>query len=77
MPRFLYKAVSADGEIIEGEVDATDRQAVVDRLHAQGHTPIRAEARAQAGGSRRALLSLRRSRNLATGSRRLARSSMS
>ncbi|MEE8499229.1 MAG: type II secretion system F family protein [Kiloniellales bacterium] len=55
MPRFLYKAVSADGEIIEGELDATDRQAVVDRLHAQGHTPIRAEARAETGGRRRVL----------------------
>ena len=55
MARFLYKAVSADGEIIEGEFDATDRQAVIDRLHAQGHTPIRAEPRAQAGAGRRAL----------------------
>ena len=34
MPRFLYKAVSPDGETIEGEFDAVDRQAVVDRLHA-------------------------------------------
>ncbi len=25
MPRFLYKAVSPDGEIIEGEFDAADR----------------------------------------------------
>ncbi len=55
MPRFLYKAVSADGEIIEGEFDAADRQAVVDRLHAQGHTPIRAEPRAETGRRRRTL----------------------
>ena len=55
MPRFLYKAVNADGEIIEGEFDAADRQAVIDRLHAQGHTPIRADPRAESGGRRRAL----------------------
>ena len=55
MPRFLYKAVSADGEIIEGEFDAADRQAVIDRLHAQGHTPIRAEPRAETGAGRRTL----------------------
>ena len=52
MPRFLYKAVSADGEIVEGELDATDRQAVVDRLHAQGHVPIRAELCPETGGGR-------------------------
>jgi len=55
MPRFLYKAVSPDGEIIEGEFDAVDRQAVVDRLHAQGHVPIRAELRVQPAGRRRGL----------------------
>lgn len=43
MPRFTYKAVSPDGEVIEGETDAASRQAVVDRLHADGHVPIRAE----------------------------------
>jgi general secretion pathway protein F len=43
MPRFNYKAVSADGEVIEGELDAASRQALVDRLHADGHVPIRAE----------------------------------
>ena len=43
MPHYRYKAVTSAGEIIEGVIDATDRQAVVDRLHAQGSTPIRAE----------------------------------
>lgn len=53
MPRYHYKAVTSAGEVIEGVIDATDRQAVVDRLHAQGSTPIRAEE--SAGGSVRSL----------------------
>jgi len=43
MPRYSYKAVAADGEVIEGEIEAASREAVVERLHAQGHVPIRAE----------------------------------
>jgi general secretion pathway protein F len=43
MPRFSYKAVSADGEVIEGVIVAASRGDVVERLHRQGHTPIRAE----------------------------------
>ncbi len=64
MPRFLYKAVSADGEIVEGELDATDRQAVIDRLHAQGHVPIRAEPSRETGGRRRALPRLFQARRM-------------
>ncbi len=48
MPRFLYKAVSPDGEIVEGETQASSRQALIDRLHADGHIPIRAEESRQA-----------------------------
>ena len=48
MTRFLYKAVSPEGEVLEGEIEAASRQAVVDRLHAQGHVPIRAEESAGA-----------------------------
>lgn len=43
MPRYRYKAVSAAGEILEGEIEAADRQAVIDGLHNQGSTPIRAD----------------------------------
>jgi general secretion pathway protein F len=43
MPRFTYKAVSSEGEVIEGELEAASRQAAVERLHSQGHVPIRAE----------------------------------
>lgn len=55
MPRYRYKAVNAAGEILEGEIEAADRQAVIDGLHNQGSTPIRADqvtgrsARALAG----------------------------
>jgi general secretion pathway protein F len=53
MPRYKYKAVSAAGEILEGEIDAADRQAVIDGLHRQGNTPIRADE--VTGGSSRRL----------------------
>jgi general secretion pathway protein F len=43
MPRYRYKTVSASGTVIEGEMEAVDRQAVIDGLHRQGGTPIRAE----------------------------------
>lgn len=43
MPRYRYKAVSAAGEVLEGEIEAADRQSVIDRLHNQGSTPIRAD----------------------------------
>ncbi len=50
MPWFSYKAVTTEGEVIEGEFEAFDRAAVVERLRAQGHTPIRAEERKGGGG---------------------------
>lgn len=43
MPRYRYKAVSAAGEILQGEIEAADRQSVIDGLHSQGNTPIRAD----------------------------------
>lgn len=43
MPRYRYKAVNASGTIIEGEMEAVNRQAVIDGLHRQGGTPIRAD----------------------------------
>lgn len=44
MPQFKYKAVSATGETVEGEMDAPSRAAVVQRLQASGHLPISADA---------------------------------
>ncbi len=43
MPLFVYKAVNASGEIIEGELQGNSKREVIDRLHALGHTPIRAD----------------------------------
>ena len=43
MARFRYKAVRGDGEVIEGEIEAISREAVIDRLRSQGHMPIRAD----------------------------------
>ena len=57
MPRFLYKAVSSDGEVIEGETSAPNRQAVIDRLHADGHVPIRAEESRRAAAVKKSGLS--------------------
>src|SRR5881396_2454906 len=52
MPRFKYKAVNASGTVIEGEMEAADRQAVIDGLHRQGGTPIRADPITEGAGLR-------------------------
>jgi general secretion pathway protein F len=52
MPRYRYKTVSASGTVIEGEMEAVDRQAVIDGLHRQGGTPIRADPIADSSGLR-------------------------
>ena len=64
MPLFNYKAVSPDGDVIEGELEASSRQAVVDRLHAQGHVPIKAEPRRRSIASPSALSDLLQPRNV-------------
>jgi len=43
MPTFRYRAVAASGNIVEGEMEAATRAAVVERLRDQGHLPIRAD----------------------------------
>lgn len=43
MARFAYKAVSDDGEVIEGETEAANRTMVIEQLRAKGVIPIRAE----------------------------------
>ena len=40
---FQYNAVSADGEALEGEMEARSNEAVVDRLQAMGYIPIQVE----------------------------------
>jgi general secretion pathway protein F len=41
MPGFQYKAVTADGEVVHGTLEGSDKQQVVEQLHALGQTPIR------------------------------------
>ncbi len=63
MPRFYYKAVRPDGELVEGEIDAASQAALVERLRGQGQIPIRAEpraARAAAAAASRPLFKRRR-----------------
>lgn len=43
MRHFKYKSVTPAGELVEGEMVAVDRSAVIERLHGDGHTPIRAD----------------------------------
>lgn len=44
MPLFRYEAVAVSGEMLSGEMEAADEEAVVARLQALGHVPIRARA---------------------------------
>jgi general secretion pathway protein F len=44
MANFSYKAVNSIGEIKEGELKASDKGAVVERLRDQGMTPIRIDS---------------------------------
>ena len=41
MPQFRYVAVEASSETIEGRMEAPSKSAVIERLHAAGHVPIR------------------------------------
>jgi general secretion pathway protein F len=49
MPHFRYRAVTASGELVTGEVEAPSRQEVVRRIEYLGHMTIDAEA-VSAGG---------------------------
>lgn len=63
MPLYRYKAVSSHGEVVEADMDAPNQAAVVERLQAQGHVPIRADelwAERRHRGLRRELLGRRR-----------------
>jgi general secretion pathway protein F len=43
MPQFRYVAVEASSATIEGRMEAASKAAVIDRLHAAGHIPIRVD----------------------------------
>ncbi len=49
MALFHYKAVSEDGEVLEGEMQAASREVVIERLFEAGHTPLHAEPVAAEG----------------------------
>src|SRR5215469_14381797 len=52
MTQFRYRAVSAAGEILRGQMEAGSLEEVVGRLQDQGHTPLDAQAaEAEGGGS--------------------------
>ena len=43
MPIFEYKAATNSGDVVQGEMEAVSQDAVIRRLQADGHIPIRAE----------------------------------
>jgi general secretion pathway protein F len=43
MPQFRYVAVEGSSAPVEGRMEAVNKAAVIDRLHALGHTPIRVD----------------------------------
>ncbi len=43
MPIFEYKAATNSGDVVQGEMEAVNQDAVIRRLQAEGHIPIRAE----------------------------------
>lgn len=53
MSQFRYRAVSASGEIVQGQMEAASLDEVIVRLQDQGHTPLEAkpaDAAVQGGG---------------------------
>lgn len=63
MPLYKYRAVSAAGEVLDGEMEAPSTATVAERLAEMGHTPVRAEEASKAGRRKfdgAALLRLRR-----------------
>ena len=51
MSQFRYRAVSASGEIVQGEMEAASLDEVIVRLQDQGHTPLEAKPADAAGSS--------------------------
>jgi general secretion pathway protein F len=42
MPKFRYTAVNASGQVVKGVLEAADRAALIDRLHAERQLPLEA-----------------------------------
>ncbi len=49
MPFFQYKAVAPDGRVVEGTLEAADRNIALSRLEEQGQLPIRVYSKEEAG----------------------------
>ena len=58
MPAFRYRAISASGKLVNGEMTAPSEASVIERLNDLGHYPIRAERIARLGAVRPKLSSL-------------------
>lgn len=60
MTLFQYKAIAGGGEVVEGELDATDQSDAVNQLHEMGYVPVRADKlqQSQRRRRRRSLLAL-------------------
>ena len=50
MAMFRYKALSAAGEALDGQMEASSADEVISRLQEQGHLPVEARRADQAGG---------------------------
>ncbi len=59
---FRYKAAAGDGSVLEGEMEAQAREAVVRRLQSQGQVPIRVEPLSSRAPRARSAMALPRAR---------------
>ena len=64
MALYRYKAANPEGEVLEGELEARDQAAAIERLQALGYIPIRAEETLAGGAGRSRWITLRRSKRL-------------
>ncbi len=51
MSQFRYRAISASGEVLQGQIEAASVEDAISRLQDQGHTPLEALPTDAAGGS--------------------------
>jgi general secretion pathway protein F len=73
MARFRYRAVAASGELVQGEMNAATRAAVVELLRGQGHLPLAADEVAAGAGRPRGLALMQWLRRPILGQARLTR----
>ncbi|MGH8533845.1 MAG: type II secretion system F family protein, partial [Gammaproteobacteria bacterium] len=64
MALYRYKAANPEGEVLEGELEARDQAAAIERLQSLGYIPIRAEETSAVGARRSGWIALRRSKRL-------------